>query len=72
MRTGRERDSNDPGSRSFIDRQGVSWRVFHRHTENEADSLIFESESAYRRVRTFPADWRELSSEELCRLSWMR
>jgi hypothetical protein len=72
MLTGRESRRADHESRSFVDKQGVSWRVFHRQADGEVDSLIFESESAYRRVRTFPADWRALSSEELCRLSWMR
>jgi hypothetical protein len=62
----------DHGSRSFVDKQGVSWRVFHAHGEDDGDCLIFESESACRRVRSFPPDWRALSSEELSRLSWMR
>jgi hypothetical protein len=72
MLSGRESGFGDDQSRSFIDKQGVSWRVFRRQVDGDDDCLIFESDSAYRRVRTFPADWRALSSEELSRLSWMR
>jgi hypothetical protein len=35
-------------------------------------SLVFESDSAMRRVRTFPADWRTLSDELLYALSWSK
>ena len=33
-------------------------------------SLVFESEHTMRRVRTFPAHWRDLSQPELWALSW--
>jgi hypothetical protein len=33
-------------------------------------SLIFASESAVRRVRDYPADWMELSDDDLLALSW--
>ena len=33
-------------------------------------SLVFESETAVRRVRDFPADWRKLSDDDLFALSW--
>jgi hypothetical protein len=72
MATAHEWRPTEGQSRSFVDEQGVSWRVFQRHVEGEEDCLIFESESAYRRVRGYPADWRALSSEELSRLSWKR
>jgi len=32
--------------------------------------LIFESESGFRRVRAYPADWQRLSDDELYELSW--
>ena len=67
----RER-TNGQATRCFIDDHGVSWRVFQRHDDGDHDSLIFESEAAYRRVRAYPPDWRALSSEELTRLSWRR
>ena len=33
-------------------------------------SLIFESDSAIRRVRNYPDNWRELSDAALFALSW--
>lgn len=33
-------------------------------------SLVFESDSAIRRVRTFPENWRALGDAELFVLSW--
>lgn len=33
-------------------------------------SLIFESDQSVRRVRNFPANWRELADPELWALSW--
>ena len=33
-------------------------------------SLVFSSEGAMRRVRNYPADWMDLSDEELIALSW--
>jgi hypothetical protein len=53
---------------------GTLWRVyelpampFDRRT---SPSLVFESDSAVRRVRVYPADWRSLSDEQLFELSW--
>jgi hypothetical protein len=37
--------------------------------DRRGSALIFESESAVRRVRSFPANWRSLSDEELEELS---
>lgn len=34
--------------------------------------LIFESDKIARRVREFPPTWRELSDEDLWKLSWKR
>jgi hypothetical protein len=63
------------GEREFIDEDGARWRVYEQvvsdYDRRRGTSLIFASEAAVRRVRTFPADWRSLSDEELGRLSWM-
>lgn len=37
-----------------------------------ATRLVFESEYVVRTVGTYPANWRELSGEELYVLSWTR
>ena len=54
--------------------EGVHWLV-REYLEVEPPaldrpSLIFESDAAMRRVRVFPADWRDLSPKELIALSW--
>ena len=33
-------------------------------------SLVFESDAMMRRIRNYPADWRELEDQELFALSW--
>jgi hypothetical protein len=35
-------------------------------------ALLFVSALGFRRVRAFPANWRELSPDELWTLSWKR
>lgn len=55
----------------FID--GVPWLVYELPStfdRRHAPSLVFESELAVRRVRSYPADWRSFSDAELCALSW--
>lgn len=60
-----------PGSRSF--RQGyVTWCVYEDRHPNLGDSLIFESDRIARRVRNYPANWRDLSDEQLAVLSLSR
>jgi hypothetical protein len=54
--------------------EGDVWIVYElppmqfdrRHTP----SLVFENEASVRRVRDFPAHWRELSDDDLFALSW--
>lgn len=66
----------DPVSRSFIDQEWRRWTV----TEIKASEclsqgrrcLIFESDDSLRRVWDFPADWLDLDSPALERLSWNR
>ena len=33
-------------------------------------SLVFESDAMMRRIRNYPADWRQLDDAELFALSW--
>lgn len=57
--------------RHFTDAQGTAWRVFeHRYDDEPAFTLIFESDHAFRRVRSYPANWRSLPAPELEALSW--
>ena len=60
---------------NFNGEDGMSWSV----REYAADSpiangggacLIFECDGVVRRVRTYPAHWRELGPRALLRLSW--
>ncbi|MEP6622094.1 MAG: hypothetical protein ABJE47_22420 [bacterium] len=66
--------SNDsPVQRSFVDADGMRWRVYEQPTsdyDRRRQSLIFASETAVRRVRDFPANWTDLSDDELTALSW--
>lgn len=50
----------------------VIWAVYESSAPSDGPSLIFESSRIVRRVRTYPADWRELTDEALIALSWSR
>ena len=53
--------------------QGQRWLVYELRTlpfDRRGVSLIFESDSAIRRVRNFPPNWGDLSDDELFALSW--
>ena len=60
--------------RIFRDPDGVEWRVweepFADYDRRHGASLIFSSEGVVRRVRNYPADWRELLDDALLALSW--
>jgi len=53
---------------------GVLWLVYElppqQFDRRSGPSLVFESDAAMRRVRTYPADWRSLSDTALYALSW--
>jgi len=63
-----------PHIQHFRDSANQGWRVFEREKSDPhgraAKVLIFESGAAFRCVRNFPENWRELSTEALERLSW--
>lgn len=60
--------------RIFVDADGTRWRVhemtFSSYDRRRGQSLIFWSEGAVRRVRSYPANWHELSDGDLALLSW--
>ena len=60
-------------ARRFRDSQKNEWRVYERQ-RSALGSLVmilgFDSEVAFRCVRTYPANWRDLLPEALEQLSW--
>lgn len=68
---GRE-DEEAREDRLVRDEDGHLWRVREVRFADARPSLIFESEVSFRRVRAYPAGWRELNDEELYALSWSR
>jgi hypothetical protein len=63
-------------SRRISDSEGRLW-VVHEYQSSRYDrragtSLIFVTEDAMRRVRDYPANWFELSDDELYALSFRR
>ncbi|HET9013697.1 MAG TPA: hypothetical protein VFN38_17860 [Gemmatimonadaceae bacterium] len=60
--------------RVFVDADGTRWQVSERpfsdYDRRHGLSLIFASDAAVRRVRTYPADWASLSDDDLLALSW--
>ena len=67
-------DSTTPRARTLHDAEGSQWRVFEQvfadYDRRSGLSLIFSSDTAVRRVRDYPANWFELSDDELLTLSW--
>lgn len=61
-------------SRSVVDAYGVTWTVQEvRHWSYDrraSSSLVFTGDDAMRRVRNYPANWIELSDDELIALSF--
>jgi hypothetical protein len=62
--------------RTFTDAHGETWKVFEvastsSHPER-GPGLVFTSETMWRRVTRYPADWRTLTDEQLTGLSWER
>jgi hypothetical protein len=57
--------------RVYAEPAGVWWKVTE-HLQDGCWSLVFMSAAAIRRVRTYPADWWQLTNAELTALSWAR
>jgi hypothetical protein len=51
---------------------GEGWSVWEDLRHPVGPSLVFENSKIARRVHEYPANWRELSDEELYALSWSR
>jgi hypothetical protein len=70
-----DEEQPDTGKRSFYHDHEL-WFVGERLARTSdirrTLHLVFESDGIIRRVRTFPADWRDLSDDELWKLSWAR
>ena len=59
----------------FRSSDGTRWTVGERVDGEESAkrmSLVFESTDSARRVREYPANWRELAPAELEALSWRK
>src|SRR5262245_56935316 len=58
------------GARLLAAPDGMQWLVYELDLRAYRDgaSLVFESECVVRRIRTFPATWRELSDTKLADL----
>lgn len=58
----------------FTAPDGTYWSVHEITDDRHGDgrSLIFVSDSGFRRVRAYPSDWRELEPDALWELSWAR
>jgi hypothetical protein len=51
---------------------GEGWSVWEDRRRPPDPSLVFENTKVARRVHEYPANWRELSDEQLYTLSWSR
>ena len=51
---------------------GEAWAVWEDLRTLPGPSLVFENTKIARRVHEYPANWRELSDEDLYALSWAR
>lgn len=70
-----EQTAADAAPLIFSGSDGVEWSVREHPAGSPVANangpcLIFESESAIRRVRKIPANWRDLEAAELLRVSW--
>jgi len=67
-----QRGAQQPARRGSSD--GVLWLVFELpampYDRRDTPSLIFESDTTVRRVRNYPANWYDLSDDDLIALSW--
>lgn len=60
------------GGRRLLGPDGILFNVYELDWgyDRRGRTLVFESDHAMRRVRTYPAHWRELTDEELYAVSW--
>ena len=67
-----ERLQMDGEVRRVVDSEGTHWLVYELSgvSYDRRRSLVFESDTSIRRVRSFPENWRSLPDEELLAISW--
>lgn len=61
-----------PAERDILAPDMSRWSVHEISDGTDGGALIFASEAGWRRVRSYPPQWRELSDAELWALSWRR
>jgi hypothetical protein len=63
-------------SRTVVGPDGRYWTVYEfassRYDRRGGNSLIFVTDDAMRRVRDYPANWFDLSGDELYAVSFLR
>lgn len=52
-------------TRRYVDAEGVEWCVHERAIDDSPPALYFECTAAFRRVKNYPTDWRDLPTGEL-------
>lgn len=68
--------NNDTGAANalVITIDHEEWRIYELapapYDRRGANTLVFESDGVMRRIRSFPANWRELPADALLALSW--
>jgi len=75
MADGRKGEDGEPRARPLRRRITIAseaWTVWEDLRCPHDPSLVFENTKVARRVREYPANWRELSDEQLYALSWSR
>ena len=67
-------EEQEPQKVRFQDDDHVWWTAYEIRDPNSPSgtSLIFVSGEGFRRVRSYPDDWRGLTPPELAALSWKR
>ena len=71
------RHGDDGGSRTHqaerrFHADGEGWAVWEDVRTQTGPSLVFETNKIARRVHEYPANWRDLSDDQLYALSWLR
>jgi hypothetical protein len=64
------RERVERSRRLVNDEEGQVWRIREVRFADTAPSLVFEAEGVFRRVRRYPANWYELTDDQLYELSW--
>jgi hypothetical protein len=54
-----------PCARRYVDDSGVAWCVHEYAYDDHAPALYFESIGSFRRVRAYPVNWVQLTSDQL-------